>query len=74
MSWEELNATLQEKGIPLFFPVSSECSVEGNVQTHNRSLQLDPGPGATIGGMIGSKLRSVLDVCILLTYDFFSRM
>ncbi|KAH9934931.1 FAD-linked oxidase-like protein [Fomitopsis serialis] len=33
--WEELNRTLKEKGIPLFFP-------------------LDPGPGATIGGMIGT--------------------
>ncbi|KAG8856747.1 hypothetical protein FRB96_006250 [Tulasnella sp. 330] len=35
ISWEELNATLKERGIPLFFP-------------------LDPGPGATIGGMIGT--------------------
>ncbi|KAH9842942.1 FAD-linked oxidase-like protein [Rhodofomes roseus] len=33
--WEELNRTLKDKGIPLFFP-------------------LDPGPGATIGGMIGT--------------------
>ncbi|KAF8606532.1 hypothetical protein BDV93DRAFT_469024 [Ceratobasidium sp. AG-I] len=33
--WEEINSTLEEKGIPLFFP-------------------LDPGPGATIGGMIGT--------------------
>ncbi|KAL5529461.1 hypothetical protein ACEPAG_5446 [Sanghuangporus baumii] len=33
--WEDINLTLQEKGIPLFFP-------------------LDPGPGATIGGMIGT--------------------
>ncbi|KAG5646703.1 hypothetical protein DXG03_002693 [Asterophora parasitica] len=33
--WEDINATLKEKGIPLFFP-------------------LDPGPGATIGGMIGT--------------------
>ncbi|KAH7889949.1 FAD-linked oxidase-like protein, partial [Phlebopus sp. FC_14] len=33
--WEDINNTLKEKGIPLFFP-------------------LDPGPGATIGGMIGT--------------------
>ncbi|KAI9067055.1 D-lactate dehydrogenase cytochrome oxidoreductase [Trametes sanguinea] len=33
--WEDINLTLKEKGIPLFFP-------------------LDPGPGATIGGMIGT--------------------
>ncbi|THH06266.1 hypothetical protein EW145_g4198 [Phellinidium pouzarii] len=33
--WEDVNETLKEKGIPLFFP-------------------LDPGPGATIGGMIGT--------------------
>ncbi|KAI0670632.1 D-lactate dehydrogenase cytochrome oxidoreductase [Trametes maxima] len=33
--WEDINTTLKEKGIPLFFP-------------------LDPGPGATIGGMIGT--------------------
>ncbi|KAJ8517444.1 hypothetical protein ONZ45_g5394 [Pleurotus djamor] len=33
--WEDINDTLKEKGIPLFFP-------------------LDPGPGATIGGMVGT--------------------
>ncbi|KAF7305161.1 D-lactate dehydrogenase [cytochrome], mitochondrial [Mycena kentingensis (nom. inval.)] len=33
--WEDINHTLKEKGIPLFFP-------------------LDPGPGATIGGMVGT--------------------
>ncbi|KAI0029461.1 FAD-linked oxidase-like protein [Vararia minispora EC-137] len=33
--WEDINAHLAEKGIPLFFP-------------------LDPGPGATIGGMVGT--------------------
>ncbi|KAH8107142.1 D-lactate dehydrogenase cytochrome oxidoreductase [Cristinia sonorae] len=33
--WEDINHTLKDKGIPLFFP-------------------LDPGPGATIGGMIGT--------------------
>ena len=33
--WEDINETLKEKGIPLFFP-------------------LDPGPGATIGGMIST--------------------
>ncbi|KAF8475408.1 FAD-linked oxidase-like protein [Gautieria morchelliformis] len=33
--WEEINDVLEQKGIPLFFP-------------------LDPGPGATIGGMIGT--------------------
>lgn len=33
--WEDINSTLTEKGIPLFFP-------------------LDPGPGATIGGMVGT--------------------
>ncbi|KAF8894489.1 FAD-linked oxidase-like protein [Infundibulicybe gibba] len=33
--WEDINQTLKDRGIPLFFP-------------------LDPGPGATIGGMIGT--------------------
>ncbi|KAI0928260.1 hypothetical protein AcW1_005561 [Taiwanofungus camphoratus] len=33
--WEDINQTLKDKGIPLFFP-------------------LDPGPGATVGGMIGT--------------------
>ncbi|KAL5634746.1 hypothetical protein ACGC1H_002697 [Rhizoctonia solani] len=33
--WEDINHILEDKGIPLFFP-------------------LDPGPGATIGGMIGT--------------------
>ncbi|KAF8163177.1 FAD-linked oxidase-like protein [Crassisporium funariophilum] len=33
--WEDINHTLKERGIPLFFP-------------------LDPGPGATIGGMVGT--------------------
>lgn len=35
VKWEDLNAALAEKNIPLFFP-------------------LDPGPGATIGGMIAT--------------------
>ncbi|KAG8902292.1 hypothetical protein FRB99_004654 [Tulasnella sp. 403] len=35
ISWEDLNANLKDKEIPLFFP-------------------LDPGPGATIGGMAGT--------------------
>lgn len=35
VKWEDLNAYLKDKGIPLFFP-------------------LDPGPGATIGGMAGT--------------------
>ncbi|KAG1826120.1 FAD-linked oxidase-like protein [Suillus subaureus] len=33
--WEDINNTLKDRDIPLFFP-------------------LDPGPGATIGGMIGT--------------------
>ncbi|KAF7323220.1 hypothetical protein HMN09_00102700 [Mycena chlorophos] len=33
--WEDINQTLKDQGIPLFFP-------------------LDPGPGATIGGMVGT--------------------
>ncbi|KAJ7491259.1 D-lactate dehydrogenase cytochrome oxidoreductase [Mycena latifolia] len=33
--WEDINQTLKDRGIPLFFP-------------------LDPGPGATIGGMVGT--------------------
>uniref|UniRef100_A0A0W0FSE9 D-lactate dehydrogenase (cytochrome) n=1 Tax=Moniliophthora roreri TaxID=221103 RepID=A0A0W0FSE9_MONRR len=35
IGWMELNEILEEKGIPLFFP-------------------LDPGPGATIGGMLST--------------------
>lgn len=35
VGWMEINETLQQKGIPLFFP-------------------LDPGPGATIGGMMST--------------------
>ncbi|PPR08076.1 hypothetical protein CVT24_010537, partial [Panaeolus cyanescens] len=33
--WEDINHTLKDRNIPLFFP-------------------LDPGPGATIGGMVGT--------------------
>lgn len=33
--WEDINESLKDRGIPLFFP-------------------LDPGPGATIGGMVGT--------------------
>ncbi|KAJ6582848.1 FAD-linked oxidase-like protein [Mycena sp. CBHHK59/15] len=39
--WEDINSTLKDRGIPLFFPV-------------NHHLCLDPGPGATIGGMVGT--------------------
>ncbi|KAF8815719.1 hypothetical protein BYT27DRAFT_6661810 [Phlegmacium glaucopus] len=35
VTWMEINETLKDKGIPLFFPI-------------------DPGPGATIGGMIST--------------------
>ncbi|PIL23764.1 hypothetical protein GSI_13514 [Ganoderma sinense ZZ0214-1] len=41
--WEDINSFLAEKGIPLFFPDAILTIVK-----------LDPGPGATIGGMIGT--------------------
>ena len=41
--WEDINQTLKEKGIPLFFPVSYRS---GPVDFLNLSIQLDPGPGA----------------------------
>ncbi|KAG1770832.1 hypothetical protein EV702DRAFT_977847 [Suillus placidus] len=42
VGWMEINKTLQRKGISLFFPIRSTIGA------------LDPGPGATIGGMMSS--------------------
>ena len=43
--WEDINSTLQEKGIPLFFPVGPSNPVDTSVLTYC-VVQLDPGPGA----------------------------
>ena len=55
VKWDDLNRALAEKGIPLFFPV---CIVACGAWTSSSPLkypdQLDPGPGATIGGMIAT--------------------
>ncbi|KAJ3890359.1 D-lactate dehydrogenase cytochrome oxidoreductase [Lentinula edodes] len=50
--WEDINQTLKDKGIPLFFPVS--LLISSQTQTDFYISQLDPGPGATIGGMVGT--------------------
>lgn len=65
ISWEAINAELEDREIPLFFPVS-----ERHLNTGTRlspyqwphltrylpspAAQLDPGPGATVGGMIAT--------------------
>jgi D-lactate dehydrogenase (cytochrome) len=50
ITWEEVNDTLAQRNIPLFFPVSrSYLNIINADET-----KLDPGPGATIGGMIGT--------------------
>ncbi|KAF9074208.1 FAD-linked oxidase-like protein [Rhodocollybia butyracea] len=41
VGWVEINDTLREKGIPLFFPI-------------DRKMQIDPAPTATLGGMISN--------------------
>ncbi|KAJ7221731.1 D-lactate dehydrogenase cytochrome oxidoreductase [Mycena pura] len=51
--WEDINQTLKEKGIPLFFP-------------------LDPGPGATIGGMMGTGCSGSPSICPLSFYSIDS--
>lgn len=51
VKWDDLNHALAEKGIPLFFPASN-CLLFG--PDAYISMQLDPGPGATIGGMIAT--------------------
>ena len=50
--WEDINRLLKEKGIPLFFPVGFGFFIVGRVLLTLK--ELDPGPGATIGGMIGT--------------------
>ena len=50
ITWEEVNNTLAERNIPLFFPVSRSYLTIINAD----ETKLDPGPGATIGGMIGT--------------------
>ena len=51
IKWEDVNQILADKNIPLFFPVSP------NHHVFHLTLmvwKLDPGPGATIGGMIST--------------------
>jgi len=60
IKWEDVNQTLTDKKIPLFFPVSTSRPFFYLMLI---ARQLDPGPGATIGGMIstgcsGSKLQT----------------
>ena len=69
IKWEDVNQILADKSIPLFFPVSPSH--------HFFYLtlivwKLDPGPGATIGGMIstgcsGSKFPTYSDPSGLLS-------
>lgn len=61
--WMDINETLKEKGIPLFFPVNFLtliCLFYHNLTAAR--LKIDPAPGATIGGMLstgcsGSELK-----------------
>lgn len=51
--WMDINETLKKKGIPLFFPVCPTYSyVVRSISIYD--LQIDPAPGATIGGMIST--------------------
>jgi FAD/FMN-containing dehydrogenase len=52
VDWMEINSTLKEKGIPLFFPVSVPYVALRHDQQQYE--QLDPGPAATIGGMLST--------------------
>jgi D-lactate dehydrogenase (cytochrome) len=53
VGWMEINQTLKEKGIPLFFPVRAKrCFTVLNPTAF--LSQLDPGPTATIGGMLST--------------------
>lgn len=51
IKWEDVNQILADKNIPLFFPVSGSAHSTYLTLT---AWQLDPGPGATIGGMIST--------------------
>jgi D-lactate dehydrogenase (cytochrome) len=52
VDWMEINSTLKEKGIPLFFPVGIASYI---APRHDQQYkQLDPGPSATIGGMLST--------------------
>ncbi|KAF7298036.1 FAD-binding protein [Mycena chlorophos] len=48
LNWVELNETLREKGIPLFFPA---CKPYFLCHLSDERLKIDPALGATIGGM-----------------------
>ena len=55
-TWESINEHLQELNLPLFFPVSQcwksvTCAAPMPDYSH---FQLDPGPSATIGGMMST--------------------
>ena len=51
IKWEDVNQILADKNIPLFFPVSPS---HHSFYLTLIARELDPGPGATIGGMIST--------------------
>jgi hypothetical protein len=53
VGWMEINETLKEKGIPLFFPVRIKCRTRDTLLSLLHP-QLDPGPTATVGGMLST--------------------
>ncbi|KAH9057494.1 FAD-binding domain-containing protein [Lactarius vividus] len=56
VGWMEINQTLKEKGIPLFFPVRANITRTSQLlqRLSVSNVQLDPGPTATIGGMLST--------------------
>lgn len=54
VGWEDLNAELAKRGMPLFFPVSCGTLLHLSRAASLTPPQIDPGPGATIGGMIAT--------------------
>jgi FAD/FMN-containing dehydrogenase len=74
VGWMEINETLKEKGIPLFFPVRVTNATHTLPNFHLHP-QLDPGPTATVGGMLstgcsGSQCCAIVNVTFTVTNTF----
>jgi hypothetical protein len=71
--WVDLNETLQEMGVPLFFPVRILLPSENRRGLKFGSCKLDPAPSATIGGMLstgcsGSKWSNFYQIAHTCSY------